>query len=257
MSVIPVGSLMELPQLDTVEYVKRMIKSSSHLETLHRHFTKTGLIFYFDRAKAYVYSTGPLTGLSPNIIAIIPSWMMSTAADPFHVAVSLVVHHKGFAIAGSVRVEHNPYRISEFSIHEVKDDGTLAEFTVKADVLASLTTDEVAKSLGSPPIFDREEKPQSAAVLLPGEQSTIAKVFFEEVSQDKYVRSFYPPQGLDALKSQIPLMQKFASVNYLRYRGNSTTVLSATSFCTSTSTSCNICTSCSCSFPSAKEIERE
>lgn len=246
-SYIPTASLMQLPQADSVEYIKRMERISSNFEILHRHFTKTGLTFHFDRAKVYVYTTGPSEKISPNIIGIVPSYIISTAADPFHIAASLVVHHGGFAIAGSVRVEHNPFRISEFTVHEVKDDQSIGEFTIRADQLCSLSAAEVNKFLGRPPITERH-KWGGGGVMGPGEQSTVASIFFQEVSQDKYVRSFYPPNGLDALKAQIPLMQKFASVNYLRYQGvGAAEEGKGTSFCTSTSCSCNICTSCSCS----------
>ena len=244
---IPTTSLMQLPQADSVEYVKRMAKTSGNYDVLHRHFTKAGLTFHVDRAKVYVYTTGPSERITPNIIGIIPSYIVSSAADPFHVAASLVVHHGGFAIAGSVRVEHNPFRISEFTVHEVKEGDKLSEFTIRADQLSSLSAAEVNKFLGRPPITERH-KWSGGGVLGPGEQATVASVFFHEVSQDKYVRSFYPPSGLDALKAQIPLMQKFAAVNYLRYQGVfETEEGKGTSFCTSTSCSCNICTSCSCS----------
>jgi hypothetical protein len=125
----------------------------------------------------------PSTLTEPKyIIGIVPSYIISTAADPFHIAASLVVHHGGFAIAGSVRVEHNPFRISEFTVHEVKDDQSIGEFTIRADQLCSLSAAEVNKFLGRPPITERH-KWGGGGVMGPGEQSTVASIFFQEVRQ--------------------------------------------------------------------------
>ena len=242
MQAIPEGSIIQLSCSDATSYLKSMLKKSRDFKKLYDYFEGQGMQFIFDRAKVYVYATVDETSTSPNVVGLLPSLIPTSALDSHHIAVTIAVHHKGLAIAGQVRVDHNPFRISEFTVHEVTPRGEIVTSDIRVDALTSLQSAEILKVLGSPP--ERKLDPDAAA-FSPVDQQWVAAVAYRDLIQDKYASSLYSPSQLEAMLSQAPIVQKFASVNYMRY----TTVFAAdkggggTKLCTSTTTSCNACSS--------------
>lgn len=235
------GTLIQLSQADASAFLQRQLSTSPSFMALHDQFTSQNFNFMFERAKAFLYSAHATEDFTPNLLGILPSFTPVKRTDPFHLAVGIVVNHRGLALAGGVKVQHNPFMISEFRVFELDPQGQIMSHTIAASELATLTLAQAADQLGAPTLptdrLDPEVNAPSST-----DEAIIAARAFRQILLDRFARPLYPRAGLNSLLKQTPLVQKFALVNDLRYAQ----AFRGISFCCTTSC-CNACTSTSTS----------
>ena len=241
-----VPSLLQLHPEEATRYVEQMLEASPPFILLYNKFREEGFQFFLQRAQVFAYLPLEEAGsdsFSSNILGILPSFVSAKREDDYHVAIGIAVHNYGGAVATRVKVMHNPFRVSEFTLHEVSRDlQEVTSRTVTTHELSSQSIEEVAERLGRPPItpnvaaavLDRNTQPPSL-----GQAQTMLEIAFQRILHDQFARPLYPPSGLRSLEEQIPLIQKYAAVHALRYS------MSPKIFGICSSTCCNGCTTSS------------
>lgn len=248
------GSLIALKQPDAMQYLQNKLKTSSDFAMLHDFFTQKGMEFIFERAQVFMYMAeidGPGSSLSPNVIGIAPSFVKIDPSADSHQAVGIVVHQNGKALAGGVQVNHNPFSIVEFSVHEVQGEADPATGAVPKVVSNKISVEELTsddEATAARKLTIPQEDPTTwdphVATLRAQDRESVAAMAFHAIINDERSRPMYTPEGLEALLAQTPLVQKFANVNYMRYV-QATAAMAG--WCCSTSSSCNASTSTSTS----------
>ncbi|MDX9753418.1 MAG: hypothetical protein RBU29_05615 [bacterium] len=248
------GHLIALKQKDAIQYLQNQMKQSTNFAVLFDHFTKNGMEFILERAQVFMYmaeTDGPGSALTPNVIGIAPSFVKVEPTADFHDAVGIVVHQNGKALAGGVRVNHNPFSIVEFSVFEVVGDADPATGAVPEVVVNRISADELAaddEATAARKLTYPNEDPATwdpnVATLRHGDRESVAAMVFHSIISDERSRPMYTPEGLESLLAQTPLVQKFANVNYIRY---AQATAKQAGWCCSTSSSCNASTSTSTS----------
>jgi hypothetical protein len=162
------------------------------------------------------------------------------------------VHDSGYAIACSVEVNHDPFGVTDFALHEI-DPGkkTVVTSSVNVTDVMADPLDRVAARLRDPFVPRAGAKTTKAVqerfsrftVMSPGDQGLLVGTVVDQLLADKYSRALFPPEYAQALKMQTPTFQKFAYASRERFAN---TLLDVT-LSTSSSTSSNICTSTSTS----------
>jgi hypothetical protein len=236
------GTVIQLPPSHAVAYMERVFSLSEPAQKMKQIYEEQGYQFFFDRARVYLYEQLVDGHPVANLLGILPSFVVAKRSDAFHRAVGISVGNQGGVMGGGVKVEHNPFRISEFSISEFNADGEFKTRTVTTDELSSLSEDEVAKRLGDADVDPRKYDAKASPPPSGEDQNAIVNAFFQQLPLDPLASPLYPPDGLRSLMEQIPLMQKFARVNQVRY--NQVAALRGGS-CSCSSSSCNWCTSTS------------
>lgn len=248
---IPRGRILQLPPEEAVKWMERMLSSSAALKILHKQFVGEGYTFYLERSKVFVTaSRDSKDNVVPSVLGILPSFVPVTSTDSGHPAVGISVHHSGYALATSVHVDHKPFGVTEFTLHEI-DPKTkqIKTSTLPADVVANGSVQELAKRLHAPMIPRADDAGvassgfDSFSTIGPGDQGLLIGAVVQQLLADDYSRALFPPEYARAISMQTPTFQKFALASRERFRG---TVLGLT-LCTSSSTSSNICTSTSTS----------
>ena len=239
------GTLMMLKPADGAAFMAKMLAKSVAFQTLQNHFTRTpsGMTFILSRAKVFMWVAPSLNTeaiLSPNILGILPSFKPVNASDTFHEAVGIVVHQNGGAMATSVRVNHNPFVVTEFRSHEVDPDDLkqIITRTISASQLESLSVEDAAAAMGPPKIFQRnidEKSPTPSEA----DSNSMFNIALQTILTDAYARPLYPQEGLNSLLAQASLGAKLSSVHFQRYSA----VLSKGFYCSCTC--CNGCTTTS------------
>lgn len=238
------GTMIMLKPADGVAFMEKMLAKSLPFQTLRDHFVSTaGMSFILSRAKVFMWVAPSLDTEeipSPNILGILPSFKPVNSSDPFHEAVGIVVHQNGGAMATSVRVNHNPFVVTEFRSHEVDPDDLtqIITQTISAADLENLSVQDAAAAMGPPKIFPRNIDPKSPT---PSEadSSSLYDIALKTILTDAYARPLYPQEGLNSLLAQASLGAKLSSVHFQRYTG----VLSKGFYCSCTC--CNGCTTTS------------
>lgn len=269
---IGTGAVTQLDVASAVAFIQDMLRKSAFFRFLHHEFTARGFQFNFDRAKVFVYLTRGDKGMSPNVIGILPSYVPVKASDPGHDAVSVVVHHSGFAVAAQVRVSHNPFQLVEFALHHAvqaipkggeagasadkkspdkpcHEGFSLVTCSLSAKELAHAPDEELEAHFTSAlgprcPEVDSSKVGDYAAPSLKM-QSQIASLVYHELIEDEYARPLYTKEGLRSMLGDTPLVQKFAALQYAAFAAKAPA--SSASWCTSSSSSSNACTSTSTS----------
>ncbi len=255
--------IMQIPGDRAAAYVTRMRASSPDFRDLLVHFEERGFRFDVDRVRVFVYLADSVDGDVPtaHVLGILPSYGVAFATDAGHQAVSIGVHDSGSAIAGMVDVEHNPYRLIRFATVIPAGEGERpVEHSVGAEELGSLSALEIASRLGPHPIRVVDPVPAPATLDLP-DLSALSAMLFRELLDDPQTRPMYPASAIEALLAQTPLVQKFATVNALQQGeavrqvvlgiADPAAARTIRGAC-SCSTSCNACTSTSCSITIGK-----
>ncbi len=255
--------IMQLPGERAVAYVTRMRSTSADFRGLLVHFERRGFRFDVDRVRVFVYVADSIEGDIPtaHVLALLPSYGVAFATDPGHQAVTVGVHDSGAAIAGMVDVEHEPYRLTRFTTVIPAGEGAdPVEHSVGAEELSSLTAVEIAARIGPHAISFLDPRPAPGTMDVP-DLDGLSAALFRELLGDPQTRPMYPASAIEALLAQTPLVQKFATVNALQ-QGEAVrqvvlgiadpkaarTIRGACSC----STSCNACTSTSCSITIGK-----
>lgn len=254
---IPQGTILQLPCEEALKWIERMLSSSTALKLLHNHFVSKGYTFYLERSKVFVSAARDArNNVTPSVLGILPSFVPVTSVDAGHSAVGISVHHSGYALATSVNVDHKPFGVTEFTLHEI-DPATKAitSSTLSADAVVSGSVSELARRLHAPFVPPAEAdgtepklagargKVDAFTVIAPGDQGLLIGAVVHLLLADNYSRALFPPEYARALRMQTPTFQKFAFATRERFKN---TMLGVT-LSTSSSTSSNICTSTSTS----------
>jgi len=248
---IPMGRILQLAPEEAMKWMERMLASSTAMKILYRQFVGEGYTFYMERSKVFVTSSRDAKdNVVPSVLGILPSFVPVTSADPGHPAVSISVHDSGYALATSVHVDHKPFGVTEFTLHEI-DPNTkqVKTSTLPADLVANASAQELAKRLHAPMLPSAGDvaglsgKLDSFSTIGPGDQGLLIGAVVQQLLADDYSRALFPPEYARAISMQTPTFQKFALATRERFRG---TVLGIT-LSTSSSSSSNICTSTSTS----------
>lgn len=248
------GSLISLKQEDAMQYLQKQLETSTDFSVLLNHFKESGMNFLFERSQVFMYmaeNDGPGSSLSPNVIGIVPSFVNVEPTAESHRAVGIVVHQNGKALAGGVNVQHNPFAIVEFSVHEVqgeRDPATGAEPQVVMNQISVEELENDDEATAARKLTIPKEDPgtwdPNVATLRANDRESVAAMAFHSIINDERSRPMYTPEGLEALLAQTPLVQKFANVNYIRY---AQATAAKAGWCCSTSSSCNASSSTSTS----------
>lgn len=228
-------------------YMKSLMARQQNIQLFIDFFN--GFEFHLDRSKVFSYfpfydGAGPVPRVALNFLGILPSFKsFDYHTDPSHQAISIVVHHTGNVLAASVTVNHNPFEIVDYTVYEINPyNGNIASATISTNDLDSYPVDGGAALIGMPTVDPSMWQPQYNT-LNPADEAAVVALTFGQLINDSYAQPLYPPGAITMLLSQTPSVQKFASVNYSRYKQ----ALGQGSWCTSTSTSCNACSSTSTS----------
>jgi hypothetical protein len=250
----PAPSIQQLPPDAAAAFMKQMYARSRPFKTLIDTFSSRGLQFFFERSKVFLYANalaGPKSercddsddqpfGLSANLMGIIPSFVTARACDDQHLAVGIVVHGAGGAVATSVEVQHRPFQVARFTLHEPNADG-IHERSVTTAELATLSVDAIAERLGKVTVRPEEFPPNSAPPSVQQREQMIA-ASLEQILADPFAAPLYRPEGPGSLLAQLPLIQKFSAANAARFTSGG----GGFDLCLATSSSCcNGCTTTS------------
>jgi len=254
----PRGSYIQLPDEDAQAFLQTMLQRSKLFKRLYVSFAGKPYEFKFERAKAFLYLSLTDAGYTPNILGVLPSYVPAKPSDPSHRAVSIIVHHSGFALASGVTVEHNPFRISEFVQYEVTDvdkptKGKLRSRTIATEQLRDLVS--AARLLGKPKLpGDVRNRISGIGTLSEDDQQAVAWAIYDQLISDQWARPVYTDEGWQAMREYRWAVQNFALANQQRYQavlGSATrrmgVQLKVSGACTSCSTSSNACSSTSTS----------
>jgi len=234
----PVSETVELPAREGSAYLTRVYEGGGAFATLHDHFTADGFEFFFERAKVVLFLSGAEGRSHPALIAIAPSYVDVQPADASHRAVGIAALSDGTAVATSVTVEHNPFRITSFTLHVVENDGSIAAVhDLKTDDLARIPLARLRTR--TPP--DGGDRPFSEVQMNRATAHSIISQTYKEILSDDFARPLYPDEGFASLVGQSPLVAKWAILNASR----STAVLGIKT-CGCSCTCCNGCTTTSC-----------
>jgi hypothetical protein len=239
-----ISSIIQLNSTDAVTFMRNMLEKNQKFKKFYNEFTDKGFDFIFERAKVFLYAGKVKDGIGSNLLGILPSFKSAKSCDPFHLAFGISVLDNGDVYATGVKVEHNPFRITEFTMYGIDEYNTIVSSTVKTSELESLSVADIANGLTVPTITSREKPPTEFASLPKSHvDKYIIATTFEQLINDKYARPIYTTEGIQSLMGQIPIMQKYAAIYTKRAVNEAETRLSACVICTSSSS--NACTSTS------------
>ena len=94
-----------------------------------------------------------------------------------------------------------------------------------------------------PPQVDPTQWDPEVGTISSHDRDEFSSYVFKTLIKDEYASPLYPPKGIKSLLRDTSLVQKWSAAQYLRYSD----ALFSISFCSSSSTSCNACTSTSSS----------
>lgn len=252
----PRGSYIQLPDEDAQAFLQNMLQRSKLFKRLYDSFAGKPYEFKFERAKAFLYLSLTDTGYTPNILGVLPSYVPAKPSDPWHRAVSIIVHHAGFALASGVKVEHNPFRISEFVHYEVADINKPTKAKLRTRTIAIEQLRDLARTaalLGKPKLpSDVRQRISGIGTLSEDDQQAVAWAIYDQLISDQWARPVYTDEGWQAMREYRWAVQNFALANLQRYQavlGSATRQMGAqlkiSGACTSCSTSSNACSSTS------------
>jgi hypothetical protein len=237
---VPQTTLIQLPDNQAARYLHYMYsRGSAVFKRLFDDFTSQGFQFLYERGKVFMYSGAGTPSIDAGVLGILPSYVPVRATDPHHIAIGLAVHNSGRALACRVKVNHNPFIVGEFELYE-NIAGNIATSRISAADLDSLSREDAARQLGIPSTSVQME--HDAGYLSSSQLEGIIRTTFEQIIHDKYASPLYPPAGLASLLNQIPLYQKLALSNGIRY----SMAMNRIKTCGCSCSCCNGCTTTSC-----------
>lgn len=257
----------QLPSSMSEDYFNNRLMKLDRFQMFLNYFKEQGVEFIPERTQVFIFTNPFGDSTSPNnekdidanghipsnsaIISISPSFKKFDSDAKEHVAFSIVtlITCGAVTVIGSeAEVDHDlscehPYGIKSLSvIEQPSSKSPLTKSTVDRNELIDYSYAELAKIMGYPEVNKAEWIRGGAAPNTP-DTIYIAAASYNAILNDKYASPLYPKEGLISLNEDSGLTQKFA----LAIRDRYSTALSSSSWCTSTSTSCNGCTSTSSS----------
>ena len=235
---VPQGSLMQLPNAEASAFAQLISRENPDFTRFRDTFTAQGFKFLLERAKVFVYSALTERGVAASTFAIFPSLIPAKPSDPFHIAIGIAVHSSGGVVATTVKVDHKPFRVVEFTVHELVGK-TITSRSISIADLTSLSVEEAARKLGVPKL--RPQRGVAAEAAADPQLDRILATSFDQIIRDPHASPLYTPAALRSLLRQKPTIAKFAYVNQARYAAAGLTSRGFACSCTC----CNGCTTTS------------
>lgn len=185
---------------------------------------------------------------NPFAIGVVPTFKnFDFGSETDHIAGSIVgLVSKGVAtfIGALATVNHDPLEVSSIKLIEVNPDETITETLVTRAQIQSESPEDLAVTMGSPNIDLSKWKLEGAATTNIGDTSALASIAFNNIITDQYSSPMYPTGGVQKLLNDSTIADKFSLAVRQRYQ---VALFGGFKACCSSSTSCNGCTSTSCS----------
>jgi hypothetical protein len=236
--------IADLPPDFTQAFWTQVVRPDQRVGLLMSRLERAGFRFIPERIRAFSAVSSPRSPKPAGILCIAPSFKQFPSTAPSHEAWSIVSLYNGCihtVFAAGVTVDHSTWQISRYTILEFAPSGDLYERSIPRDILRA-GPQAIAAELGLPIVDPQQWHPAFAA---PDIESAVqlSTALFREWINDRYARPLYPPGAIPRLLNDAPLMEAVAQAHTLRYKQATGSI----TWCTSTSTSCNACTSCSTS----------
>lgn len=237
------GTISELPRAFTDRYYDRVLAPFRPIRTLITHLERQGYQFIRERCQAYVSVSDAEEPRLGGILAIIPSFKPFEQASPSHEAWSIVSFYAGcvHTVQGiGVVVDHRHWWISEARVLDLLPNGEIRIITVPRSTLlrGAEATAAAMGDLPSPP------GPWDVRFGAPSQQTGVILIPYVYRSLfDRYSTPLYPPGAISRLLRDVSVVTTIHDALRLRV----SVTLSNVSWCCSSSTSCNACTSTSSS----------
>jgi hypothetical protein len=246
------GTLVLLPTQVAADYMRQRLLPDPTFQTFYQHFTQQGMQFVPERVQLAMgvrpsQPGVPLPPSLPFLLAIVPSFRPFDRNAPSHEAASIIVLRErqvNSVLASSVTVAHRPFQIASFTVLELNRTGKLVSRSINRTQLTALSAEQLARVLGPP---DLRPTASDGEVPVPAENDalSLASLAYRNLLLDNFARPLYPPAGLQSLLADTSLVQKWALINRRRYQQGDSGL--GFSLCTSSSSSCNGCSSSSSS----------
>lgn len=242
------GNIIQLPAEHATKLFESVFLKNRTFKVFHSKFSKDGIKFVPERVRISVYMP-PTDSLStkrfaPVLLAIAPGISKIDLKSDSHTAVSIVAiaynDQVGLAYAVKVIVGHNPFSTRSFIIMDLDRNGKIIERIIDRTELQKKSPKEIARKVGGPTFVP---KGRTIIPALSGEDvEKLSAKIYREILTDSYEKGMYPPEAIRSLLGDTPLVRKWSLVESARHYK-----IFAARPGTSSSTSCNACTSTSTS----------
>jgi len=236
------------------KFVNYRFADQTNFGILKTYFENLELEFIYSRTQVFVSlnsdndDSGAESISYPYALGVVPTFKsFNFETESSHMAGSIVgLVSKGVAtfIGALATVSHNPLQVTSIKLIEVNPDGTINETLVERAQIESESPEDLATVMGSPNIELSQWKLEIPATTNIGDTSALANIAFNNIISDQYASPLYPDGGVQRLLNDSTIADKFSLAVRQRYQ---VALLGGIKACCSTSTSCNGCTSSSCS----------
>jgi hypothetical protein len=232
-------------------FVNSRFDQFASFQTLKTYFENQNMDFIYERAQVFVaVNTDDVNGLPqsslPFCIGVVPTFeSFDFNNSPSHNAASIVGYVTDNAatfIGVEVSVNHSPLELASFKLVEINQNGGIETNIVLRSQVNSETPEALANALGVPDINILDWNLSLATTNI-ADTSALASMAFNNIINDSYASGLYPIGGVQRLLNDNTLADKFSLAIRQRYSDAIDSIM----VCTSTSTSCNGCTSSSTS----------
>jgi hypothetical protein len=232
-------------------FVDSRFEQFQNFQTLKSYFENRNMNFIYERAQIFVAvnsddENGSAQASLPFCIGVVPTFKtFDFYNSPSHNAASIVgyvTENSAMFIGVEVTVKHSPLELASFTLVEIGQNGEIETNEILRSEINLKTPEEIANALGVPDI-DISQWNLNLATTNIGDTSALASMAFNNIINDNYASSLYPDGGVQRLLNDNTLADKFSLAVRQRYSN----AIGSIMVCTSTSTSCNGCTSSSSS----------
>jgi hypothetical protein len=236
--------IADLPPDFTQAFWTQVVGRDERVGLLMSSLERDGVRFIPERVRAFSAVSDPDRPKPAGILTIAPSFKTFAPKDPSHEAWSIVSLYNGCihtVFASGVIVDHSTWQISRYTILEFDPSGKLYKRSIPRDILREGPR-AIAERLGLPEVDPQQWHEGFAAPDIKSAVQLSTALFMEWIN-DRYARPLYPPGAIQRLLGDVPLMEAVVQAQWVRYQVATRNI----TWCCSTSTSCNACTSCSTS----------
>jgi len=236
--------IADLPPDFTQAFWTQVVRPDKRVGLLMSRLESAGFKFIPERIRAFSAVSSRNSPSPAGIFCVAPSFKTFAPDAPSHESWSIVSLYNGCihtVFAAGVTVDHSTWQISSYTILEFDPSGNLYERSIPRAILREEPR-AIAERLGLPIVNPEQWHPAFAA---PDIESAVqlSTALFREWINDPYARPLYPSGGIPRLLNDAPLMEAVVLAQAERYRQ----ATRRSTWCCSTSTSCNGCSSSSTS----------
>jgi hypothetical protein len=232
-------------------FVESRFEQFQNFQLLKNYFTSKGMNFINERSQIFIAvnsddKNGVPQSSTPFCIGVVPTFesfdFKTTSSHNAASIVGYVTDDSATFIGVEVNVNHDPLEIASFTLVEIDPNAEIVTNEVLRREVSLMTPEEIATALGVPDI-DISKWNLNLATTNIGDTSALASMAFNNIINDNFASPLYPSGGVQRLLNDNTLADKFSLAVRQRY----STAIGSIMVCTSTSTSCNGCTSSSSS----------